>query len=123
MQKNVAGEHRGEMFETVLATWHICSEIRHFESDLLVPFCLQESSGTGRIREYAWISCVGTFLSLHKGEACVPCSHPCTGYLERLFPQLFIQWAVGWARYSAVYIFILSNRTMIKRITESWWAV
>jgi 5-methyltetrahydropteroyltriglutamate--homocysteine methyltransferase len=36
----------------VLATWDIRSEIRHLESDLLVPFCLQERSGTGRIREH-----------------------------------------------------------------------
>ena len=63
-------------FQVVLATWHIRSEIRHFESDLLVPFCLQERSGKGRIREHVCISSVGTFLSLRKGEACVPCSHP-----------------------------------------------
>jgi hypothetical protein len=56
--------------------WDIRSEIRHLESDLLVLFCLQERSGTGRIREHACISYVGTFLSLRKGEACVPCSHP-----------------------------------------------
>ncbi len=62
--------------EVVLATWHIRSEIRHVESDLLVPFCLHEKSGRGRIREHACISYVGTFLSLRKGEACVPFSHP-----------------------------------------------
>ena len=32
------------------------------ESDLLVPFCLREKSGTGRIREDACISYVDTFL-------------------------------------------------------------
>ena len=60
----------------VLATWQICLEIRHFESDLLVPFCLQEKSGTGRIREHPCFSYVGTFLTLRKGEVCVPFSHP-----------------------------------------------
>ena len=55
----------------VLATWHIRSEIRHFESDLLVPFCLHEKNGRGRIREHACLSHVGTFLSLRKGVACV----------------------------------------------------
>src|SRR5260221_8323207 len=49
---------------------------RHLESDLLVPCCLQESSGKGRIREHACISSVGPLLSLRKGEACVPRSHP-----------------------------------------------
>ena len=62
-------------FQVVLATWHIRSEKSSFESDLLVPFCLQERSGTGRIREHACLSYVGLFLSLRKGEACVPCSH------------------------------------------------
>src|SRR5260221_1099344 len=56
-------------------TWHIRSEIRHFESDLLVPFCLHEKNGRGRIREHACLSHVGTFLSLRKGVACVSCSH------------------------------------------------
>jgi hypothetical protein len=59
----------------VLATWHIRSEIRHFESDLLIPFCLQQRSARDRIREHACISSVGTFLSLRKGVACVPFSH------------------------------------------------
>ena len=59
----------------MLATWVIRSEKRHFQSDLLVPFCLQQRSDKGRIRVHACISYVGTFLSRHKGEACVPCSH------------------------------------------------
>ena len=49
-------------------------EQRLFESDLLVPFCLQEKSDKGRIREHACISRFG--ISLCKGEACVPCSYP-----------------------------------------------
>jgi hypothetical protein len=49
---------------------------RHLESDLQVPFNLQERSVKGRIREHACISCFEILLSLHKGEACVPCSHP-----------------------------------------------
>src|SRR2546421_10884021 len=35
---------------------------KQLESDLLVPFCLRERSGTGRIRESACISYVDTFL-------------------------------------------------------------
>src|SRR5260370_19843377 len=35
---------------------------KQLESDLLVPICLRERSGTGRIRESACISCVDTFL-------------------------------------------------------------
>ena len=35
---------------------------KQLESDLLVPFCLRERSGTGRIREAACISYVDTFL-------------------------------------------------------------
>jgi hypothetical protein len=49
---------------------------KYLESDLLVPFCLQERSGEGRIREPSWTSCSGIFLFLCKGVACVPCSHP-----------------------------------------------
>ncbi len=49
---------------------------RHFESDVVVPFCLQERGDKGRIREHACIARFGTLLSLRKGEARVPCSHP-----------------------------------------------
>jgi hypothetical protein len=62
--------------EVVLATWDIRSENRHLKSDMLVPLCLQERDGKGRIREYSCILYLSTFLSLRKGEACVPCSHP-----------------------------------------------
>src|SRR3989442_2411859 len=67
--------NRKDAHYPVLATWVIRSEKRHFQSDLLGPCCLQERSDKGRIREHACISYVGTFLSRHKGEACVPCSH------------------------------------------------
>ncbi len=56
--------------------WDIRSKKRLLESDLLVPFSLQERSSKGRISEHACISYFSTFLSLRKGEACVPCSHP-----------------------------------------------
>src|SRR2546421_2371866 len=49
---------------------------RNLERDLLAPFCLQERGGKVRIREHSCISNFGTFHSLRKGEACVPCSHP-----------------------------------------------
>jgi hypothetical protein len=48
---------------------------RRLESDLLVPFCLQERSGKGRSREHSYISHFDTFLSLRKGEACVSYTH------------------------------------------------
>jgi hypothetical protein len=41
---------------------------RQLESDLQVPFCLQESSGNGRIREQSSISYVGWYLSLFAKE-------------------------------------------------------
>src|SRR5258708_38387815 len=49
---------------------------KYLENDLLVPFCLQERSGKDRIRGHACTSCIGIFLFLCKGVACVPSSHP-----------------------------------------------
>ena len=36
--------------------------------DLVVPFCLQERGGKGRIREHSCLSYFSALLSLHKGE-------------------------------------------------------
>src|SRR5258708_16675557 len=41
---------------------------RRLESDLQAPFCLQESSGNGRIREQSCISYVGWYLALFAKE-------------------------------------------------------
>jgi hypothetical protein len=68
---------------------------KRLESDILVPFCLQERSGKGRIREHAWTSCFGNFLFLCKGVACVPCSYPSQTTTSTLLSRA-LRWHGSW---------------------------